>query len=335
MPNDIEVIDRWSEGRLQLIVGLCEKMGVTEVFNKHLEKTMGRPSDIPAGIEAEIMIAGICCDEGYSGLYAINEYYQYKDLEGIFHHPMELSQLNDDRFGNFLDAFYDAGCRNIFREISGRAFTEYGLKVKNINYDTTSKVMWGAYEYTNNSSDSNDDISYISIDFGHSKDKRDDKKQIKIGLGTTNGVVTDAKVLSGNMDDKTYNKENLEDVDELLTQMKVDRNEFYYIADSALFTTKNIEKANEHHIKFITRMPDNIKVAKKFLDTPLPNDAQSITIKNAHDEEIVYKLIDTQEEYMKGIPVNLLLSILPHWKRPSGRLALRKLKKRKSKFKRH
>jgi transposase len=248
---------------------------------------------------------------------------------------MELSQLNDDRFGNFLDAFYDAGCRNIFREISGRAFTEYGLKVKNINYDTTSKVMWGAYEYTNNSSDSNDDISYISIDFGHSKDKRDDKKQIKIGLGTTNGVVTDAKVLSGNMDDKTYNKENLEDVDELLTQMKVDRNEFYYIADSALFTTKNIEKANEHHIKFITRMPDNIKVAKKFLDTPLPNDAQSITIKNAHDEEIVYKLIDTQEEYMKGIPVNLLLSILPHWKRPSGRLALRKLKKRKSKFKRH
>lgn len=76
----------------------------------------------------------------------------------------------------------------------------------------------GAYEYTGSSSDPNDDISYISIEFGHSKDKRDDKKQIKIGLGTTNGIVTDAKVLSGNMDDKTYNKENLEDVDELLTQ---------------------------------------------------------------------------------------------------------------------
>jgi len=143
VPESIEMFNGWSDGKLQLIVGLCEKMGVKDVFNKHLEKETGRPSDIPAGIEAEIMIAGICVEEGYRALYAISDYYEYKDLEGIFHHPIKLSQLNDDRFGSFLDKFYSAGCRKIFMEISAKAFAEYGIAVRNINYDTTSKVMWG------------------------------------------------------------------------------------------------------------------------------------------------------------------------------------------------
>lgn len=190
-----------SEGRLQLMVGLCEKMGVKDIFNKRLGKELGRPSDMPPGIEAEVMIAGICIDEGYRPLYVMQDYYQYKDLEGIFHHPIELSQLNDDRFGDFLDDIYKAGCRNIFMEISAKAFAEYGIAVRNINYDTTSKVMWEEYENTGNSLGPQGDISHISIDFGHSKNKRGDKKQIKIGLGTTNGVIKDAKVLSGNMDD--------------------------------------------------------------------------------------------------------------------------------------
>ena len=117
--------------------------------------------------------------------------------------------------------------------------------------DTTSKVMWGEYEQTAPSLDSGK-IGNIPIDFGHSKEKRGDKRQIKIGLGTTNGLVTDAKVLSGNMGDKTYNKENLEDVDRLLDAMQVDHDKFYYIADSSLFTADNI--ANGHNIRFITRM---------------------------------------------------------------------------------
>lgn len=33
MTDSIEVWNGWSEGRLQLIVGLCEKMGVKDIFN--------------------------------------------------------------------------------------------------------------------------------------------------------------------------------------------------------------------------------------------------------------------------------------------------------------
>ena len=73
------------------------------------------------------------------------------------------------------------------------------------------------------------------MDFGHSKDKREDKKQIKFGIGCANGLVVDARVLSGNMDDKTYNKENLNELDLTLNNLKVNKENFYYISDSALF----------------------------------------------------------------------------------------------------
>ena len=63
--------------------------------------------------------------------------------------------------------------------------------------------MWkNRYGTTNHLEDDGRDTSYISIDFGHSKDKRNDKKQIKVGLGTANGIVADAKVISGNVDEK-------------------------------------------------------------------------------------------------------------------------------------
>ncbi|WP_291322995.1 IS1634 family transposase, partial [Desulfonatronospira sp.] len=177
------------------------------------------------------------------------------------------------------------------------AFAAYGLKVGNINYDTTSKVMWGEYRTWNHLEDYGEEVSYIAIDFGYSKDKRNDKKQIKIGLGTTNGIVTDAKVLSGNTDDKTYNKENLEDLDRLLKTMKVDRDDFYYIADSALFSATNIEKANQNGIQFITRMPDNTKLARQLLATALPEEAQLVEIENARGTAVSYELIETEVLY--------------------------------------
>jgi len=326
---DINDVDAWSDGKLQLAVGLCEKIGLTDLFNKQLESELGRPSDIPAGIEATIMIASIA-DDGYNPLSAFQDYYRDKDLEGIFHHPIELSQLNDSRFGHFLDNFYDAGCRQIFMEASSLAFNEYGFNIKSINYDTTSKVMWGEYRTTNHLDDYGNDTSYISIDFGHSKQKRNDKKQIKIGVGTANGIVADAKVLSGNKDDKTYNNDNLDDLDKLLTTMDVNRNEFYYIADSALFTKSNIKKANSNDIPFITRMPDNYKLAKKLMAEPLPENAQVIEIEKSQDKISRYKLIETEAKY-NGYPCKFAIIYSEQLEETKEKTCQKNVKKEKDK----
>lgn len=138
-----------------------------------MQKGTGRPMDIPPGVEAMILMAPMA-EEGYKALYQLNDYYQPKDLEGIFHVPVELDQIKDERFAYFLDAFYKAGCRRIFSEICTNALLTYGIKIKSINYDTTSFVMWGNYETAEGK------MGVISIDFGHSKARRPDKNRLSL-----------------------------------------------------------------------------------------------------------------------------------------------------------
>ncbi|GAB6155916.1 hypothetical protein JCM17380_46680 [Desulfosporosinus burensis] len=60
--------------------------------------------------------------------------------------------------------------------------------------------MWGNYETVDNESihfhqaGRRGKIGVITIDFGHSKARRPDKKQLKMGMGTANGTIVDAKV---------------------------------------------------------------------------------------------------------------------------------------------
>jgi len=281
---DINNMEMYSHGKMNFMVGLCEKLRLPEVFNSNLEKHLGRRPDIPYGIMAEMMLVNICDD--HHPLLRLQEYYEMKDLEGIFHYPIELAQINDDRFGKFLDAFYEAGPRRIFGELSTQAFLTYGIEVKNINYDTTSKVMWGTYE----TEDGKEGV--INIDFGHSKQKREDKKQIKMAIGVANGVIVDAKVLSGNKDDKTYNQENLDEVGDVLKRLNISESDFYYIADCALFSKENFEKAKK--LKLITRMPETTKLAKECIRETLDSKETmtKLELKNAKGEAVRYLIAE-------------------------------------------
>jgi len=281
-------IETYFDEKMNLMVGLCEQMGLPAVFNKNLEKSLGRKTDIPYGIMAEMMIVNICDD--HHPLYMLNDYFEEKDLEGIFHCPIDINQINDDRFGKFLDAFYEAGPRKIFGEICSQAFANYGIVVTNINFDTTSKVMWGTYEAENHKE------GVISIDFGHSKQKRQDKKQIKIGVGVANGIMVDAKVLSGNKDDKTYNGEMLEDVENILERLNVSNEDFHYIADSALFTAENLKKAESRNLKLITRMPETTTLAKESIREALnhKDEMREIEIKTPKGKVSKYFVIEQE-----------------------------------------
>lgn len=294
MGNSLNNIETYSDGKLNFMVGLCERINLPNVFNNYLEQPNGRPAEIPYGILAEMMLVNMCDD--HHPLYILDEYFLYKDLEGIFHYPVKLSQINDDRFEGFLDSFYKAGPRKIFAELAANAFSIYGITVKNINYDTTSKVMWGQYEAIDGSQD------IITIDFGHSKDKREDKKQIKMGIGTAEGIIVDAKVLSGNIDDKTYNNNNLDDVEKTLENLNISKKSFYYIADSALFTEENLKKAANKNIYLITRVPDNTLTVKTFIEEAVDNieSLPSVTLTNAKGDNVVYKICERTGEY-RGI----------------------------------
>ena len=287
---DLDSVCTYTDGRLQLFVLLCKKVGLPQIINKYLIKPTGRPCDITPATAAMILMAPMV-QEGYCPLYQLNEYYQAKDMEGIFHTPVKLEQIVDERFAYLLDSFYSAGCRKIFSEICANALLIYGIQVKSINFDTTSLVMWGDYETSDGT------MGAISIDFGHSKAKRPDKKQIKLGLGVADGTIVDAKVLSGNESDKTYNKENIEDVAELLERVSVDKSTFYYIADSALFSEEVLAKMKAVKMNFITRMPDNINEAKTLIEIGVGECGQQVICLNAHNKEVEYFVAESTVDY--------------------------------------
>ncbi|GAU75766.1 IS1634 family transposase [Fusibacter sp. 3D3] len=288
---DPNIVETYSCGKEGFIVALCEAIGIPRLIDSALESPAGRPPEISYGVLAMMMMVNMCDD--HHPLYRLNEYYKYKDLEGIFHQSVALDQINDDRFGGFLDLFYKAGCQKIFAKASANALITYGVQIKNINFDTTSKVMWGSYETAEGI------LGSIQIDFGHSKDKRQDKKQIKYGIGCANGIVVDAIVLSGNKDDKTYNTDTLERLNDVLENLQVEKSDFYYIADSALFSEKNLDMAADRSIKLITRMPDNVLLAKDAIDEVVTHldGLDTITIKDYKGQSYDYKVLEKTCDY--------------------------------------
>ena len=231
--------------------------------------------------------------DDHKPLYLLDEYYEFRDLEGIFHYPISLDQINDDRFGGFLDRFHEAECRKIFSDIAAKVFIRYNIKIGNINFDTTSKVMWGLYETDE------EPKGVIKIDFGHSKDKREDKKQLKIGIGCAEGIVADAVVLSGNKDDKTYNSDNFDNLKEVMQPNNTKGKERKYgIAEKVencrgiplklaicyshgLMETKNKSKKRRKSLKSFHQLFQNVilpvlKMQKKFHQLKSPHFVSSI-----------------------------------------------------------
>jgi hypothetical protein len=129
---DFSKIHSYNDGKAGFMLGLFEEMNLDSVFDKHLTKPGGRPSDIPYGILAQMMLVNMADD--HHPLSRIAEYYAEKDIRSLFGLQVSLSQLNDDRFGGFLDLMHEAGPGVIFSEISSNAFIRYGITVKNMGW---------------------------------------------------------------------------------------------------------------------------------------------------------------------------------------------------------
>lgn len=307
------------------IAGVLDAMGVPEFFDRAIgaKKQTGRPPKISDGTIAKLMLINIC--DNHHPLYRLQDYFQDKDVQLLAGEHAALDLLHDDRFGDLLDRMFEAGPRAIFCAIATSAFIQYGLSIRSLNYDTTSKVMWGEY--------ASDDgrVGTISITFGHSKDKRGDKNQLKIGLGTADGVIIDAKVLSGNTDDKTYNNDALDDANVLLERHGVDRESFYYVADSAFFTEPNIEKAKAHGIKFITRAPETVGVTNLLIDSAWanPESFRKIQLKNNQGELSDYMVQEFDEVY-RQTPCKFAVCYSPNLEKEKQKTMTRHIAKEKA-----
>ena len=280
-------------GKFDFIFSILEKLNVREIIDKAFT-IEGNEPDISYGTLGVIFIANIiCCPKPLCNIASsFASGGQVFDFKGTLGEHIELRQLNDDRFARFLDRMHETGNRDLFNKLTINALSEYDFKLSHVSYDTTSKVMWGSYEYLGN-----EPQSKLEITFGYSKQKRKDKRQIVIGLGMSEGLIVDGEVMSGNTDDKTYNAENIKHFAELTKTYPVQKSEgLRYTADSAACTDKVLKAAVELGQLVLTRMPDNYTLTQEMFEKFIPrwHEGNMITVANENGDENSYKIFEDQ-----------------------------------------
>ena len=298
MDNSNRKIIPYRNGKAGLIAGLCQAVGVDRIFNELLTPEVGRPPEIAYGDLGQMFLMSMADD--HHPLSRLLEYLETLDLESLIKCKVDIDQLNDDRFGGFLDLMHQAGGSEILSRVAVSAFNHYGILLKSVNYDTTSKIMWGEYQTQDGV------VGAIDITFGHSKQHRPDKRQMILSMGTTQGICVDGGIHSGNQSDKTYNVENLDRAVEVKARFKTDdESPFFYIADSASFTVAFLEKAKLAKMDVITRMPDNINECKRIIEKALDAlETLPTYVFPSSTSPTVYQVMSDQCTY-EGIPLSL------------------------------
>lgn len=215
------------------------------------------------GVLAQLMVIAVFIPANKKvALSRIHQIYAGMDLELLAGEPVESKELSDGLFAAMLDRLYDAGCENILSTIALTVRTIFDLPPDYVLHsDTTSHVLYGDYESSENVSDP----SPVLLTYGHSKDKRNDLKQIMTGMVTDgDGLIRFSHVLDGNTADCTYNYMTIKTLQEVYGD---EFSLYTYIADSKMLNKKNLElvSRDDKPVKIISRIPENFagKLAEK------------------------------------------------------------------------
>jgi transposase len=124
--------------------------------------------------------------------------------------------FTDDTVGRVLDRLYDMGTMKLFTACAVRAAARFGLEHRYVHFDTTSRSVWGDYQFAEEQ-----DVPF-QVTYGCSKDKRPDLKQfVRSTLCVERAVPIWGKPEDGNASDKTLNTALLSEIAQLLAHYGV------------------------------------------------------------------------------------------------------------------
>jgi transposase len=136
----------------------------------------------------------------------------------------------------------------LFTACAVRAAMRFGLERRYVHFDTTSRSVWGEYQFAETQ-----DLPF-QVTYGYSKDKRPDLKQFVLStLCVDRAVPIWGKPEDGNASDKTLNTTLLSEIAQLLAQYGVQPGAYIYVADAAFVTEDSLAALRD--TLFITRLP--------------------------------------------------------------------------------
>src|ERR671928_339527 len=227
---------------LPIIKAYADQLGLVSLINHYVPTAME--------VDAGTVVLALVLDtlSGRSPLYRLEEFVAQQDTELLLGKAVPPQALNDDTAGRVLDRLYDFGTMRLFTACAVRAATRFGLERRYVHFDTTSRSVWGEYQYAETQ-----DLPF-QVTYGYSKDKRPDLKPFVLStLCVDRAVPLWGKPEDGNASDKTVNNTLLSNIATFLAQHGVAPGAYIYVADAALVTEDNLAALGD--TLFITRLP--------------------------------------------------------------------------------
>ena len=232
----------------------------------NLVETINHMVDTQMELEPGVAVLAMVMDtlSGRSPLYRLTEFFEEKDVELLLGQPAEPARFSDCNVGRALDKIYETGTQKIFGQISQNAIGGFKINIDGVHYDTTSVSVFGDYDLID---------PPFKITYGHSKDKRPDLKQFMVEmLCVERNIPILGATRDGNASDKTLNNELLNNISSHMAKNGICDGAYVYVADSAFVTRKNLEKAKEENVKFLTRLPANYKECSRVVQDAVAQD---------------------------------------------------------------
>jgi Domain of unknown function (DUF4277) len=182
---------------LPLVLGVRRKRNVAALIDTFCPPHPAHVLSCGRGVEA-LLLAIL---DGHHALYKVGARLEERGMVPLLQPGLQRASLHAYRLGQILDALFAAHLNRVFGAIALNALEVYALATPWLHQDTTTITLYGAYE------------EEVHLDkgpvpprpaYGHSKDGRDDLKQVLLSLGvSSDGLPLRLGVRDGNTSDST------------------------------------------------------------------------------------------------------------------------------------
>lgn len=237
---------------LPLVLGVVRKLNVAALIDTFCPPHPAHVLSCGRGVEA-LLLAIL---DGHHALYKVGARLEDRGMLPLLQPGLARMSLHDYRLGQILDALFAAQLNRVCGAIALNALEVYALSTPWLHQDTTTITLYGAYE---------EEARPVEGPvpprpaYGHSKDGRDDLKQVLLSLGVSNeGLPLRLGVRDGNTSDSTETPVAIEEC--LALGLDGVRG---IVADSKAYCKRTLGLCLEKQVGLITLVPRTCAVRQE------------------------------------------------------------------------
>jgi transposase len=235
---------------LPLVLGVLRRLEVATVIDHLIPPHPAHELSCGRGVEALVL----AILDGHHALYKVGRRLEERGMVALLQPGLRRASLHDYRLGHILDALFAANLNTVFSVVALQALEVYAIPTPWLHQDTTTIALYGAY------ADDPQTPEAPRPAYGHSKDGRDDLKQVLLSLGVSGdgGIPLRVGLRDGNRSDSVETPVAIEEC--LALGLEGVRG---LVADSKAYSRRTLGVCLEHGIGLVTLVPRTCAVRQE------------------------------------------------------------------------